>query len=307
MRLSRAGFTLVELIIAAVIASLAAGTMILTLSRQQRFFTSADAIGEVRGQLRDAADVLATDLRGAAVARFGMPVTSDSAVEFFATIGTSVACSRPAGAIIGLPPESLVAGNTLTSLLAQPDTGDLALLLSIPRSSPDSAKWETLRIASFTSRAISTACPSSTGFTTASDASSGSSGYLLTLAQTPSRTITAGAPIAFVRRVRYSLYKSSDGLWYLGYRRCNAMAPGCAAVQPVSGPYRAYSSSAGSSGLSFRFYDAYGQSLTSTGTSVARIDIVLRGQTARAASLSGNARASFRDSAVVTVSPRNRR
>ncbi len=280
--------------------------MILTLSRQQQFFASADAIGEVRGQLRDAADVLASDLRGAAVARFGIPVMSDSAVEFFATIGTSIACGAPAGTAIGLPPESLAAGNTLTSLLAQPDTGDLALLLSIPRSTPDSAKWETLRIATFTSRAISTACPQSTGFTTASDASSGSPGYVLTLAQATPTPISAGAPIAFVRRVRYSLYKSSDGQWYLGYRRCNAMAPGCAAIQPVSGPYRAYSSSAGSSGLSFRFYDTFG-SPTVLGTSVARIDIVLRGQSARGASLAGDARALFRDSAIVTVSPRNRR
>jgi prepilin-type N-terminal cleavage/methylation domain-containing protein len=304
--LNRAGFTLVELIVAAVVASIAGGAMIMTLSRQQRFFASADAIGEVRGQLRDAADVLASDLRGASVARFGVPVMSDSAVEFFATIGTSVGCNAPAGLTIGLPPEVLAAGNTLTSLLAQPDTGDIAMLLSVPRARPDSATWEALRIASFTSRATSTACPQSTGFTTAGDLGSGSSGYMLTLAQTPSITISAGAPVAFVRRVRYSLYKSSDGLWYLGYRRCNATPPGCAAIQPVSGPYRAYSSSAGTSGLSFRFFDASGQQLTSSSAAVARIDIVLRGQTARAASLTGDARTSFRDSAVITVSPRNR-
>jgi prepilin-type N-terminal cleavage/methylation domain-containing protein len=306
MRLNRRGFTLIELIVATAIAGIAATVMIVTLTRQQKFFASADAIMETRGELRDAADVLAGDLRGAAVARFGVPVMTDSAVEVFAVIASSIACGKPAGVSIGLPPQKLVAGHTLTSILAQPDTGDLALVYAMPRASPDSAGWKTHRIASFTSRSLSTSCPPSTGFTTTGDEAGSANGYNVTLAEAPDTSVNKGAPIVFVRRVRYSLYRSSDGLWYLGCRRCAATGTGCAAIQPVSGPYRAYSSSPGSSGLSFRYFDESGAPVTASSPSPARIDIVIRGQSSRAASFGGDARTSFRDSVVVTVSPRNR-
>lgn len=307
--MTRKGFTLVELIVATTIAGIAAGVMTMTLVRQQRFFASAEAVLDVRSQLRDAADVLATDIRGAAVGSFGLPLMTDTAIEMFTTIGMSVACSAPVGYNIGLPPITLASGNTLTSLLATPDTGDLALIYGLPSGAPDSGRWESHRIVSFTPRALSTSCPSTTGFTTAGDAFSGATGYSLSLVATPSGAVRKGALIHFVRRARYSLYRSSDGLWYLGYRRCTASgASACAAIQPVSGPYQPYRGSAGVPGLSFRYYDAAGGEIPFSGPSqsVARVEIVLRGQTAGAASLNGDARSMWRDSAVVTVSPRNR-
>ena len=304
MRLKRrGGFTLVELLVATAIGGLAAVAMTMTLSRQQRFYSSASAIIDSRAQVRDGADVLVSDIRSAAVARFGLPVTTDSAIEMFTVIATSVACTAPVGATIGLPPMVLARGNTLTSMLFQPDTGDLAVLYAAS-TIPDSSGWETLRIASFTSRALATSCPPSTGFTSSGDGSSGAVGYMLTLVQPPSAVIRRGAPIAFVRRVRYSLYRSGTE-WYLGYRRCGASSGVCSAIQPVSGPYRPYSSSS-SSGLSFRYYDSTGAEATYPSTAIARVDIVVRGQTARAAALTGDSQSAYRDSIVVSVSPRNR-
>ena len=299
----RSGFTLVELLVATAIAGVAAVAMMMTLTRQQRFHASASAIIDSREQVRDGAGVLVSDIRSATVARFGLPVTTDSAIEMFTVIATSVACADPVGATIGLPPLVLARGNTLTSMLFQPDTGDLAVLYAAS-TIPDSSGWETLRIASFTTRALATSCPPSTGFTSAGDASAGASGYLLTLAQQPSVGVRKGAPIAFVRRVRYSLYRSS-GEWYLGYRRCGASSGICSAIQPVSGPYRPYSSSS-SSGLSFRYYNAAGAEATYPSTSIARVDIVVRGQTSGAASLTGDSQSAYRDSIVVSVAPRNR-
>ena len=280
--------------------------MTTTLTRQQRFYASTSEILDLRGQVRDGAGILVSDIRSAAVARFGLPVMTDSAIEMFTVIATSVACSAPVGAAIGLPPQVLSRGNTLTSILFQPDTGDFAVLHAAS-TIPDSSRWETVRVASFSSRALSSSCPTTTGFTTSADAAAGRSGYVVTLAQPPTPGIRRGAPIAFVRRVRYSLYRSSDGEWYLGYRRCGASSGVCAAIQPVSGPYRSYTSSSGSSGLSFRYYDSLGTELNAPSNAVARVDIVLRGQTSRAASLNGDARTAYRDSLVVSVSPRNRR
>lgn len=305
----RRAFTLPELLVSVAIAGVVAGAITTTLVRQQRFFGAAAEVLDVRAQLRDAADVLASDIRGAAVASFGLPVMSDSAIELYTNIGTSVACLAPAGVIVGLAPSVLANGNTLTSLLATPDTGDLAAIYSIPAGNIDSARWVTLRVAAFSSRSLTSTCPSSTGFTTVADAVAGATGYQVTLASSPGADVHKGAPVRFLRRARYSIYKSSDAKWYLGYRRCTVGVPAsCAVIQPVSGPYRSYGPRGGESGLSFRYYDVNGTEVPagSSGRSVARVDIVIRGESSRRVALAGDAQRTFRDSAVVTVSPRNR-
>lgn len=307
MRLSRSAFTLVELLVATAIAGVATAVMTATLTRQQKFFSSAEHMLAVRAQLRDAADILASDIRSASVAQFGVPVMTDTAIEIVAVVASSVVCAAPTGASVGLPPSTLVAGSTLTSMLAQPDTGDLAAIYSIPGGIPDSARWDTYRIAAFASRSIGTSCPASTGFVTAADEFAGATGFLLTFASAPAVPVRKGSIVHFLRRARYSLYRSSDGDWYLGYRRCGVAPPHvCGSIQPVSGPYRPYRS-AGPSGLSFRFYDESGVEITSAAsTAVARIDIVLRGETSSAIAPTGDSRRVWRDSVVVSVSPRNR-
>ena len=306
---ARRGFTLSELLVSVAIGGIVAASITTTLVRQQRFFSAATEVLDVRAQLRDAADVLASDIRGAAVASFGLPVMSDSAIELYTNIGTSVACSAPAGSVVGLAPSVLANGNTLTSLLVTPDTGDLAAIYSIPSGNTDSARWETRRIVSFSNRSIASSCPSTTGFTTVADAVAGATGYQLTLAGSPGVDVHKGAPVRFLRRARYSIYKSSDGKWYLGYRRCSVGAPNsCAVIQPLSGPYRAYGPRGAQSGLSFRYYDMNGIEVPagSTGRTVARVDIVVRGESSRRLAFAGDAQRTFRDSAVVSVSPRNR-
>jgi hypothetical protein len=309
MRLTRSGMTVAELLVATAVAGIATALMTLTVVRQQRFFSSASEIIGVRSQLRDAADILATDIRGASVSLPGLPVMTDTAVELYTTVASSVACGPPVSGTIGLPPSALVTGHTLTSILAQPDTGDIASIYVVPPTTGDSAHWESYRIAAFSARSLATVCPSSTGFTTRGDNYVGATGFALTLMSPPAPDVSRGALIRFLRRARYSLYKSSDGEWYLGYRRCSTgMPPSCASIQPVSGPYRAYRGSTSPAGIAFRYYDANGAALTNSAQStlVSRIDIVLRGETASSVALVGDTRRVWRDSVVVSVSPRNR-
>lgn len=309
MRLNLRGFSIVELLAVTAITGLVAGLITATLARQQRFYSSAESMLTVRSQMRDAAEVLVTDIRGSAAAVLGFPLMTDTAVEMYATVGTSVACSSPVGAVVGLPPATLVTGHTLTSIVSQPDTGDLALMLSVGRAAPDSVRWLSGRIASFAQRSLSATCPPSSGFTTSGDSYTGATGYQLTLTTPPDASVRRGSLFHFVRRVRYSLYRSSDGRWYLGYRRCNLSGPpSCATVQPVSGPYMAPSGNKTLQGLRFRYYDSRGIELTGPGNSflVARVDITIRGETAGGIALAGDTRRVWRDSAVVTVSPRNR-
>lgn len=307
---TRRGFTLIELIVATVLAAIVGAALVMTLRKQERFYASVREMMQLRSQLRDAADVLVADIRGAAVSRYGLSLMTDTAVEFFATLGTSVLCATPSGRTLFLPPTTLSSGAVLSSFVASPDTGDLAVVLSLPRGNPDSAHWIESRISAFASRSLNTSCPATTGFTSALDASSGRSGYALTLTAALPPEVRKGAPVRFVRRARYSLYRSSDAAWYLGYRRCNAIGPSvCATIQPVSGPYLAYSHGGATvSGLAFRYFDTTGNELTDAAASstLAKIDVVLRGETSRAVSLTGDARQRYRDSSVVTVSPRNR-
>ena len=312
MTASRSGFTLIEVIVAAAVASLVGAAVYTTLVRQQQFYALASGTLSVRARLRDAADVLTTDLRGAAVATYGLPLLTDSAIEMFTGIGSAVACDSPqlTTATVGIPPSVLESGTTLTSILSTPEAGDIAILYGSPANAPDSGRWESIPVASFASQAVATACPAATKFTTAGDAAGGRRAYAVTLAAPPGPTVRKGAPIHFLRRVRYSLYRSSDGAWYLGYRRCTVSGtPRCATIQPVSGPYNPYTPpGAGTSGLEFRYYDVAGTELSSSssGRSVARVDIVTRGSTERSVSVSGDARSVYRDSVVVSVSPRNR-
>ena len=300
VRLKRRAFTLAELLVATAIAGIATALMTAAVVRHQRFYSAAGEILSTRSQLRDAADILASDIRSASVSMFGLPVMTDTAVEMLTVIATSVACSAPVGSTVGLPPSRLISGHTLTSMLAQPDTGDLALIYGASPSAPDSGAWESFRIASFSSRSLATSCPSSSGFTTPGDEFSGATGFQVSLTSTPSAAIRKGAPVYFLRRARYSYYRSSDGEWYLGYRRCNVASPfTCAAIQPVSGPYL---------GMTFRYYDLSGAQVNAPAESfrVARVEFVLRGKSTNAIALTGDARKIWRDSVVVTVSPRNR-
>jgi type II secretory pathway pseudopilin PulG len=299
MRVTR-GFTIAELLVATAVAGITTALMTMTIIRQQRFFSSAAEILGVRAQLRDAADVLASDIRSASVAQFGLPVMSDTAFEMYSVIASSVVCMSASPTTVGLPPITLVSGSTVTSMLAQPDTGDVVAIFSA-----DSARWDNYRVGAFGSRSLATSCPSSTGFTTPGDAAAG---YQVTLSPAPAFPIKPGSIVHFLRRARYSFYRSSDGEWYLGYRRCGVSSPfACSSIQPVSGPYRPYRLGGGG-GITFRYRDKYGVDVTSTtlSTSVARIDIVLRGETASAIALTGDSRRVWRDSVVVSVSPRNR-
>ena len=56
----------------------------------------------------------------------------------------------------------------------------------------------------------------------------------ITLAANIARTPQTGSLIRITRHVRYSLYKASDNLWYLGRKSLDASA--WTTIQPVAGP-----------------------------------------------------------------------
>jgi len=294
------GFTLVEIVAALTVMGLIGGLIASTLSRQQRLYRATTEALEVRRNARDAVSLLAEEIRSSS-SRDTIRVMTDSAIELFTGLGAGVSCGSAAFSDVSLAPTS-ADGTGLTSWLAQPDTGDLALVYRPAPNGP--GLWERYRIRAVASRAAATACSGPLGF--AAGAGSSGSSYVFTLASV-ANPVTPGAPVRFIRRGRYSLYRSSDGKWYLGYRRCNALGSSiCGAIQPVSGYYQAYSPDPSRTGMLFRFFDRENAPLApgSDPQRVSRIEIIARAASPIAVTLDGAPHTAV-DSASSTAALRN--
>jgi hypothetical protein len=303
MQRHRHGVSLAELVVVVALAGVVGGAAAVTINRQQLFYRGVSDLHYARDGVRDAIEVMSTDIRGMSVSDT-VRLRADSAIEFLAGIGTSVVC-QSVGNQIGLPSRHSE-GNSLSAFLVEPDTGDIAAFYT--RSAEGREEWERHRIAGFSSRALATSCPLSSGFSSSPALGAATTGFLLTLADPLPGGIRAGVPVRFLRPARYSLYRASDGHWYLGYRRCNAEgASTCGPIQPLSGPYGAYSADARVTGLDFEYFDALGHPLgpPDSPLTLARIDITARSERSQQA---GTRRAADRiaEAATVSVSLRNR-
>ena len=298
----RSGATLVEIILALVLIGVVGTAIGHTLLRQQRFYRGTSELLHAREGVRDAMELLSTDIRGMSIADT-VRLLADSAIEFFANVGSSVVCQLATTAV-GLPGVSLGRGNVLTAFTSTPDTGDLAVFL---KDSIDAgSEWERHRINGFGPRSLAVACPASTDLGRNADIAAGTAGFLLELSSPLGGHVSVGSPVRFVRRGRYSLYHGSDGDWYLGYRRCNAVGgSSCGPIQPLSGPYRDYSSDPERTGLRFEYFDRSGRRLApnESALGLARIDIAARAESRQR--LEGRV-SNPADSATMAIAIRNR-
>jgi len=295
IRAARSGLSLAEVVVVMILLGLVGAAIGSAILNQQRFHRDASALLHARQGVRDAMEVLSTDIRGAS-SLDTIRLMADSALELFAAVGASVACRTTSGSVITLAAESAV-GNTLTSFLVAPDTGDLALVFRNTGDVPG-GRWERHRIAGFAARADNPGCLSS--------GSAPGDAFAVALHAQPDPPVPPGTPVRFVRRGRYSLYRSSDGRWYLGYRRCNALgASVCGSIQPLSGPYRSYSTDQTRTGFLFEYFDSQGDRVEGgSAMSVARIDITARSESSRAGSRAGGR--SLPQFATASVAIRNR-
>jgi type II secretory pathway pseudopilin PulG len=299
---NRRGLSLAELVVVIALAGLVGGTILGTITRQQRFYRGASELVTVREGVRDAMEVLSADVRGTSVADT-VRLAADSAIEFFATIGGSVVC-QVMGNDVGLP-TAHSSGNSLSAFRADPDTGDLALFHV--DSAGTNERWERYRISGFVQQSLASSCPPTSRLSQQSDLDVGLKGFVVTLTTPLGSDVRAGAVVRFVRRARYSLYRASDSDWYLGYRRCNAIGTSaCGTVQPVSGPYRVYSRDPMATGLLFEYFDGAGQALdvASAPLALARVDVTARSESGQLLPSGGPFARRIADSATVSVAIR---
>src|SRR5947207_7990243 len=123
----RAGFTLVELIITMVLVSFVAGAIVKLLLRQQRFYNSTNDLIQTRQQIRQAAAMLPSDLRGISSVGQDIYSMSDSSLEFRGVFGTSVVCSF-SGGLLATVPRLLAKGSAMTNWTRPPANGDSDLV-----------------------------------------------------------------------------------------------------------------------------------------------------------------------------------
>lgn len=299
---NRRGLSLAELVVVIALAGLVGGTILGTITRQQRFYRGASELLYVREGVRDAMEVLSANVRETSVADT-VRAAADSAIEFFATVGGSVVC-QIMGNDVGLP-ATHSSGNSLSAFRAEPDTGDLALFHV--DSAGTNERWERRRISGFVQQSLASSCPPTSRLSRQSDLDAGLKGFVATLTEPLSNDVRPGAVVRFIRRERYSLYRASDGDWYLGYRRCNAIGTSaCGTVQPVSGPYRAYSRDPRATGLFFEYFDAAGQPLdvASAPLGLARVDVTARSESGHLLPSDGPFARRIADSAIVSVAIR---
>ncbi|HEX5437280.1 MAG TPA: type II secretion system protein [Gemmatimonadaceae bacterium] len=270
---SRRGFTLAELLVVMVVLGIVLAALMGVIVRQQRFYRGATAMIETQNNVRDAVDVLQSELRGISPSLKDIYSMTDTSIEFREPIASAVVCDISLDRkTITVPPVDLAAKNGLTSWASAPESGD-SLFVYDPGSSTATSDDSWYQYALTSDPVTGGTCAASTNFTTVAEAGQA---WTVTLDSALTTTMILGSAIRIFRKAHYSLYKASDGQWYLGYFDCGAGSSGCATIQPISGPYLPPASD-GTGGLTFTYYNSAG-SVTTDPLSVARIDIVTRSQ-----------------------------
>jgi len=297
----RRGFTLTEMLFVLVLFGLVAGATMRIIVRQQRFYASTTDLIALRNTLRDIGAALPSDLRGVSMTGNDIYAMSDSSITFRLSTGISVICSIGATRLTAvIPPTNLSSNSGISTWITAPTTGDTAFVYNEGATSALSDDgWQQVPI---TAALTIGSCPTASGYTTTTTEANNS--LTVTFGTALVAGVVPGSVIRFYRTAKYQLYQpAGSSAWYLGYSEC----PGgtCSAMQPVAGPYLAYSATPANTGLRFVYRDSTG-AVTATPSQVARIDVIAKAQTENPIHMPGRPDGYYSDSLVVTVALRNR-
>ena len=294
----RRGFSLVELLVAMVVAGVVLALLTLTGLRQQRLIADLFDDAALSGQLREASALLPTDLRVLGSAAGDLREARDTALEARGTIASAVVCDTARGSVVLAAVTD--SADTYTSYATSIQPGDTAWLY---QSVNGNESWVPRAINSVAATAAGRCAPI---------------GPLLR-AEVAARARTAitldsavdaaviGRPLRVTRSLRLSLYRSSDGTWNLGERDWNPSTQRFNSIQPLAGPFLP----ANTAGLTFEYLDSNRAAMPTPladPRAAAAIAFTLRGETRYAVRALGATQQGRRvDTARVVVLLRNRR
>ena len=248
--LTRAGSSLVELLVAlglaAVLLAAATGSML----RQQRSTHWVNAFGAAESQAGHAVRLLPEELAllDAAAGDVVPGQASDTTIELRAVVASAVACDSATN-LVTLAPDA-AAVPPLGGIARAVAAGDSLWFL-------DSLGWRARAVVATSRTTIGCNRPFAPAAVTTR------------LALDAPMDVGGGTPLRITRHERWLFYRASDGRWYLGFRDWNVAAARFNATQPVAGPFVKALRSGERTG--FRFYDALGNALLPDGSNESRI------------------------------------
>jgi len=299
----RAGRTLAELLVALAVSGVFFALLSIAFIGHERLVSGSTAIIELRGQVRQAHQILPILLRAAARSDFF--AVADTLVDVGYPIGSAVTCLPSTATQILLAPDSIAIGQRLAAWVHPPRTGDLAHVFdagTLPGTGDD--HWWTASVGGLVQ--VPNACAGSPLLDPVADATHRARALTLTgwLGGAPPLAIPVGAVVTFTRRTRAFLYASS-GSEYLGISDFDPTLARWSVVQPVSGPY----ARAGTNpGVQFQVFDSLGGSLPlgATPLGVAAVTLRVRGQTVSQVRIPGMRGGVRTESLAADIALRNR-
>ena len=235
------GFTLVELLIVAVIGALVISATYQIMLSSQRALTVQTAQLQGQQAVRAGIDVLSSELRELSRAEGDILTLGSDRIEIRAMRAFGLVCSTNA---VGSPILVKKVGRYF-------DDGDSIMFLA--ENDPDFTSDDTILAGAVGSVGTGQTC-------TGTDTAQSLTVPAVTQAFSNGDTVRAGAPVRAFTAYTYGLY-TVDGEQYLARKDDDGTSP---LVGPLS-----------SNGVSFTYLDSLG-SVTTAATSVSRIDVTLR-------------------------------
>ncbi len=275
------GFTLMELLVAMMLAGVVMTAVYKMLAGNQRFYRAQSQIVEVQQNIRAVTQILPAELRELSTRGGDLLAMDDTSMDMRSMRGFGLVCVTP-----NVGAGQIVLRNADIYLPTALDVTRHGLLIFREGDSTKATDDRWL-LASITS-------------TTNQNCTDGRPGTRLTISVTGGNTqldsVPVGAPVRIWERVNYTLWTDPNRQWWL-------------AVRPyANGAFGAYSAVAGplapSKGLWFTYYDRTG-AVTAIPDSVRLVDITARGLSTQPISIQGRAPGQYADSVTVRVTLRN--
>jgi prepilin-type N-terminal cleavage/methylation domain-containing protein len=299
--LARRGFTLIEVMVALVLLGMVSAAIYQVLVSSQRTYQAQTQRIDLQQNIRAAVTILPADFRVLDAFDGDILGMSSDSIRIKAMRVLGVVCDTSAPFLGGALTSRTVTIRNALLFGSRPFTVGTDSLLIYYEGNPASRNDD-----SWVRGDLTASVP-------ANCAGDNRPGTKLTTSLQPfvlpqqnlAGNIPLGAPVWGFETNTYKLYQETDGKWYLGLRSgldANGKGhdPATQAIYPLVGPL------IGANGLTLSYYDGAG-AVTAVPTSVAQIEIRVRGQTAQPVRLADGTQATQVDSIVTRVAVRNNR
>ena len=280
-RRGRSGFSLIELMIALAISGVVLGAAYRLLVANQRFYRSQSVINDVQTNVREAALILAGEMREVSATGGDLQLMTDTAITINAMRSLGFVCT-----LVNLPLGRVtIKTSTMFKYRNIDATRDSVFVFregDVKKNSDD--RWLRGKVTGL----FNANCVDGTAGT-----QMGTSGLPVSAG---TDSVSLGAPVRTFETVNYRLYADIRGVWWLGVR--NWVSGAWTSTSAVAGPLRA------NDGLHFDYLDSTGAA-TATPANVRAIRVTVRGVSTQSINSAGHPAGTYADSMIVTVGLRN--